>query len=132
MEILRIFADNKRTKIEEKFIKEKDEILKADRYEITRRKCADLIDNLYKELNNGVSYYENHNKVFKWAEGKLQEKATLEKLGELEEKTDIEYCELEKLINEINAQLNMCETYEQKQNILKVYNVIDKNGILVK
>ena len=48
MEILRIFADNKRAKIQEKFLKEKDEILKADRYEITRRKCADMIDNLYK------------------------------------------------------------------------------------
>lgn len=132
MQILNLYAENRREKIQEKFLKEKEEILKADKYEKTRRKCADMIDKLYKELNNGVSYYENHNKVFKWAEGKLQEKETIEKLGELEEKTDIEYCELEKLINEIMAQLNMCETYEQKQKVLRNYNVIDENGILIK
>lgn len=29
---------------------------------------------------------------------------------------------------EVNAQLSMCETYEQKQEILRRYNIINKNG----
>ena len=31
---------------------------------------------------------------------------------------------------EIEAQLDMCETYEQKQHILKVYNIIDEKGLV--
>ena len=29
---------------------------------------------------------------------------------------------------EVNAQLSMCETYDQKQEILRRYNIINKNG----
>lgn len=35
------------------------------------------------------------------------------------------------LISEIRAQLDMCDTYEQKQNILKAYKVIDDQGKLL-
>lgn len=132
MEILNIYTMRKREELANNFEEEKKAILQADKYEIARRQCADIIDNLYKELNNGVSYYENHSKVFKWAEGKLQEKTTLEKLDELEEKFDTDLCNLEIFINEVKAQLFLCETYEQKIAVLKNYKILDKNGILTK
>lgn len=132
MEILGIYLNKKRENLVNEFEEKKKEVLKADKYEVARRQCADIIDNLYKELNNGVSYYENHKKVFTWAEGKLQEKETIEKIAELEENLDIALCELEIFANEVNAQIRLCETYDQKINVLKNYKILDKNGILVK
>lgn len=38
--------------------------------------------------------------------------------------------ELRRLCDEINAQLEMCETYEQKQEILKRYKVINEKGTI--
>lgn len=132
MEILDMYINNKINEENKIYEEKKAEIKKADRYEIARRKCADVIDDLYKELNNGVSYYENHNKVFKWAEGKLIEKDTLEKLDELQSAYDDKICEIELKKNEINAMLNIAETFEQKMEILKNYKIVDKNGIFIK
>lgn len=35
---------------------------------------------------------------------------------------------LNKLIDEVNAQLSECETYEQKMNVLKTYEILDEKG----
>lgn len=35
---------------------------------------------------------------------------------------------LEEFVYEVHAQLSMCETYEQKQNILRTYKIIKENG----
>ena len=132
MEILNLYFTNKRENLFKNYDEKQEEIKKTDKYEIERRKCADMIDKLYKELNEGKSYYDTHSKVFKWAEGKLQTKETIDKLNELEEKLHEELTNLRKMEQEIYAQLSLCETYEQKMTVLRNYNIIDENGLLVK
>ena len=38
---------------------------------------------------------------------------------------------LRSTMREVNAQLELCETYEQKMAVLRSYNIVDENGVLV-
>lgn len=60
-------------------------------------------------------------------EPKLSEKSE-EKLKELNSSYSNQRRDIEKEVEEIKAQLSICETYEQKQNVLKLYNVINADG----
>ena len=51
-----------------------------------------------------------------------------QKICELENKLREDENKISVEIDEVNAQLSMCETYEQKETILKRYNVINENG----
>lgn len=129
--LLEIYFENQFKKLSEEYKTQKDNILHTDKFEIARRQCADIIDDLHKELY-GVSYYDNHKKVFNWAEGRMLTDETKETLKTLDEETTKIEDNLKDKIDEIKAQLSMCETYEQKRAILTTYGVIDKKGMLVK
>lgn len=129
--LLEIYFENQFKKLSEEYKTQKDNILHTDKFEIARRQCADIIDDLHKELY-GVSYYEKHKKVFNWAEGRMLTDETKKTLKTLDEETAKIEDNLKDKIDEIKAQLSMCETYEQKRAILTTYGVIDKKGMLVK
>lgn len=130
-ELLDIYIERAMKKLAEEYKTQKDNILHTDKFEIARRQCADIIDNLHKELY-GVSYYDNHKKVFNWAEGRMLTDETKDALKALDETTTQKENELKDFMDEINAQLKACETYEQKRTILQTYGIIDKKGLLVK
>ena len=90
----------------------------ADERYVIFKDCSNKLDKLYKE--DGI--ITNH-----LVEPRLTEK-TKKHLEELAELREEECCKLDNKIKEVNAQLSMCETYDQKQEILRRYNIINKNG----
>ena len=56
----------------------------------------------------------------------------MEQLNKLNEKYDKKLTDLRLERDEISTMLSACETYEQKQNILKAYGVINEQGKLRK
>ena len=56
----------------------------------------------------------------------------LKKIRTLRMEEDEKRSDLYSLIREIKAQLEICETYEQKMAVLRNYNVVDENNVLVK
>ena len=116
--ILDIYADRKREKINKHYERLMELTKLADERYAIFKDCSDKLDKLYKE--DGM--ITNH-----LVEPKLSEttKKRLEKWAELREE---EYCKLENLMREVHAQLSMCETYEQKQDILRTYKIIKENG----
>ena len=52
-------------------------------------------------------------------------KKEIDKIHKDKEEKEIQ---LNKLINEVEAQLAECETYEQKINVLKAYEILDEKG----
>lgn len=116
--ILDIYGDRKRGKINKHYEQLMELTKLADERYAIFKDCSDKLDKLYKE--DGV--ITNH-----LVEPRLAEttKKHLEKLAKLREE---EFCKLENLMREVHAQLSMCETYEQKMNILKTYGVINEKG----
>ena len=94
-------------------IKTKDPILKEV--------CS--LANKYKDVK-GLSIFANHEYRFS--------QEILEEMNKCDKYYRIQRAKLQSLENEIRAQLDICETYEQKQNILKAYGVIDEQGKLNK
>lgn len=116
--ILDIYVDRKREKIN-KHYEQLIELTKLadERYAIFKD-CANKLDALYKE--DGV--ITDH-----LVEPQLSEK-TKKHLAKLVELRGEECRKLENLMREVYAQLSMCETYEQKQNVLNTYKILKANG----
>jgi hypothetical protein len=57
-------------------------------------------------------------------------KKFLEEMNKCNNDYRIQREKLSSLKYEIKAQLDICETYEQKMNVLKIYNVVDEKGKL--
>ena len=116
--ILDIYGDRKREKIN-KYYEQLMELTKLadERYAIFKD-CSNKLDKLYKE--DGI--ITNHLVETQLAENT---KKHLEQLAKFREE---EYCKLENLMREVHAQLSMCETYEQKQNVLNTYKILKANG----
>lgn len=51
-----------------------------------------------------------------------------EEIDKIQKDKEEKEVQLNRLINEVNAQLQECETYEQKINILKAYEILDEKG----
>ena len=116
--ILDIYGDRKREKINKHYEQLMEQTKLADERYVIFKDCSNKLDKLYKE--DGI--ITNH-----LVEPRLAEK-TKKHLEELAELREEEYCKLDNKIKEVNAQFSMCETYEQKQEILRRYNIINKNG----
>ena len=116
--ILDIYGDRKREKINKHYEQLMEQTKLADERYVIFKDCSNKLDKLYKEDGIITNYL---------VEPRLAEKTKkhLEKLAELREE---EYCKLNNKIKEVDAQLSMCETYDQKQEILRRYNIINKNG----
>jgi ribosomal protein S1 len=70
--------------------------------------------------------------VFNWDFDWDEDKEFYKKIEETENKYTKQMNEFDANYREIKALLTDCETYEQKQNILKAYGVIDEQGKLRK
>ena len=70
--------------------------------------------------------------VFNWDFDWDEDKEFYKKIEETNNRYDKQMAELDANYREIKALLTDCETYEQKQNILKAYGVIDEHGKLRK
>ena len=116
--ILDIYGDRKREKINKHYEQLMEQTKLADERYVIFKDCSNKLDKLYKE--DGI--ITNH-----LVEPRLAEK-TKKHLEELAELREEEYCKLDNKIKEVVAQLSMCETYDQKQEILRRYNIINKNG----
>lgn len=57
-------------------------------------------------------------------------KATVEALAEIDQNFKDKMDDRDRLIEEIQSQIDICETYEQKLDIYKKYGVLDKAGKL--
>lgn len=117
-EILEIYGDRKREKINKHYEQLMEQTKLADERYVIFKDCSNKLDKLYKE--DGI--ITNH-----LVEPRLAEK-TKKHLEELAKLREEEYCKLDNKIKEVNAQLSVCETYDQKQEILRRYNIINKNG----
>lgn len=116
--ILDIYGDRKREKINKHYEQLMEQTKLADERYVIFKDCSNKLDKLYKEDGIITNYL---------VEPRLTEK-TKKHLEELAELRKEEYCKLDNKIKEVNAQLSMCETYDQKQEILRKYNIINKNG----
>ena len=116
--ILDIYGDRKREKINKHYEQLMEQTKLADERYVIFKDCSNKLDKLYKEDGIITNYL---------VEPRLAEK-TKKHLEELAELREEEYCKLDNKIKEVVAQLSMCETYDQKQEILRRYNIINKNG----
>ena len=116
--ILDIYGDRKREKINKHYEQLMEQTKLADERYVIFKDCSNKLDKLYKEDEIITNYL---------VEPRLAEK-TKKHLKELAELREEEYCKLNNKIKEVDAQLSMCETYDQKQEILRRYNIINKNG----
>ncbi len=116
--ILDIYGDRKREKINKHYEQLMEQTKLADERYVIFKDCSNKLDKLYKEDGIITNYL---------VEPRLAEK-TKKRLEELAELREEEYCKLNNKIKEVDAQLSMCETYDQKQEILRRYNIINKNG----
>lgn len=116
--ILNVYEDRKREKINKHYEQLMELTKLADERYAIFKDCSDKLDKLYKE--DGVI---THSLI----EPRLAE-TTLKHLEQLAKFREEEYCKLENLMREVHAQLSMCETYEQKQNVLNTYKILKANG----
>lgn len=117
-EILEIYDERELKKINEKYNEMEQTIKQADpRYKIWKE-CVDTLEKLYKEDKVPTTPY---------VPIALADE-TMKKLSSMFDDRRKELDELYSKKVEVNAQLSMCETYEQKQEILRRYNIINKNG----
>ena len=116
--ILYIYGDRKREKINKHYEQLMEQTKLADERYVIFKDCSNKLDKLYKEDGIITNYL---------VEPRLTEK-TKKHLEELAELREEEYWKLNNKIKEVDAQLSMCETYDQKQEILRRYNIINKNG----
>lgn len=94
-------------------------------------KLADENYKVYKEcLDKLIPIYEKTKQSFHDITEPYLSEETAKKLDELALKKEADLTKLENELDEIKAQISMCETYEQKQSVLKLYKVIDENGKL--
>ena len=119
MEILEIYYERKRKQLN---INQEKEINKI--------KMKDEKYARFMELRKELEEFEKENTIsfrIDYAQFKFSNEIT-----EMGEKCNNKYHtknkELEQLINEVKSQLSMCETYEQKQNVLRNYEIIDEKG----
>lgn len=118
-EILEIYEEKQLRKINKKYddleqlIKQTDE-----RYKVWLE-CTTTLNKLYAE-----------DKICNFAHANIElSEDTKKKLREMVyDKREEELRKFYSKKAEVNAQLSMCETYDQKQEILRRYNIINKNG----
>ena len=120
MNILDVYFENEQEKNDKNFEKMKEKTMRKD---LVYKEVMDL-KNKYKdvegvEINISTRNYNPSDAVIK-------------ELHKLYNKRDARDKELRELEKEIKAQIELCETYEQKQKILKTYGVIDDQGKLIK
>lgn len=109
--VLEIYMNRK----EEKFMKDK-----IDKIESIKMK-----DETYKEI---TEFRNKHKDFINFMDCNfIFSKEIQKEIKEVDEKYDKNLKKLDIEIAEIRARLNMCENYEQKEEVLIIYGVIDKD-----
>ena len=118
-EILEIYEEKQLRKIHKKYDDLEQSIKQTDeRYKVWLE-CTTTLDKLYAE-----------DKIVSFAHANIElSEDTKKKLRTMVyDKREEELRKFYSKKAEVNAQLSMCETYDQKQEILRRYNIINKNG----
>lgn len=124
--ILNIYFERKRDKIDAKYDKEIEKIVEQDEY----HKLLDEANTHLKEIlskDNGIPIEDISDSYTFKTNRELFTTKTREKLNKL---SDEEKKEKEKLINkceEVNAQIELTDTYEDKIFIYMNYGILNKN-----
>ena len=118
-EILEIYEEKQLRKINKKY-DDLEQLIKLtdERYKVWLE-CTTTLDKLYAE-----------DKIVSFAHANIElSEDTKKKLRTIVyDKREEELRKFYSKKAEVNAQLSMCETYDQKQEILRRYNIINKNG----
>ena len=118
-EILEIYEDRQLSKINKKYDDLEQSIKQTDeRYKVWLE-CTTTLNKLYAE-DNFLG--------FAHAPINLSEDTKKKLRTIVYDKREEELRKFYSKKAEVNAQLSMCETYDQKQEILRRYNIINKNG----
>lgn len=88
-------------------------------------------DSRYKEILDFKKKFEKDVVVALDEQYQFNEVIT-RKVNDLREQRRMVINNLLQTIREVRAQLELCETYEQKMTVLRNYNIVDENNILVK
>lgn len=118
-EILEIYEEKQLRKINKKYDDLEQSIKQTDeRYKVWLE-CTKTLNKLYAE-----------DKICNFAHANIElSEDTKKKLRTMVyDKREEELRKFYSKKAEVNAQLSMCETYDQKQEILRRYNIINKNG----
>lgn len=120
MELLDIYMDRKLMKLEKDFCEKEENIKKQDKdYAFLKDLITNLMTIYSKNVQNCVTIMTGD---FKFSD------EILLLLDSEHDKYLLEKRKLEDLVEEVMAQLKLCETYSQKENILKRYNVLTEDG----
>lgn len=116
----------------EKILKNFDKKIKEVELESVESKITKKVrEYAQKELKAAFpDYDESKENIITVTFKKTDETTT--KISELYEEKEEELEKLNKKIDEINALADIAETFEQKMEILKAYNIVDKKGVFVK
>ena len=119
IKLLDIYYEKESKKLHEKYENKAEKLRMQDLRYSTLKSIEAVVKT--NGLEEAVSVYPNSIKLNDYIEQEVRK--VYNELGKKE-------TELNMLCGEINAQLEMCETYEQKQEILKRYKVINEKGTI--
>ena len=126
--ILNIYEDIETLKIRKKY----DEKCEKVESESVESKIAEKVrEYAQKELKKAFPDYDESKESIIAVVFNITDE-TKTKIEELHKERRKEQEKLDKKIQEINAILEIAETFEQKMDILKAYNVVDKKGVIIK
>lgn len=117
MELLKLYFKRKRDELEVKYHEKREKIKRKD---VMYTEVMDLRKK-YAHIAEFNIYVTNSYKFSTEIETEI-----IKNDREFDKKLDELYCQQ----REIEAQLDICETYEQKMNVLKIYNIVDEKGKL--
>lgn len=117
MEIINIYKEREITKINKKYDAKEEKIKREDANYKVYMTCVEMLKPIFEEQKRYLSITEPE-----------MSKDTLSKLEKVRNDMRNAISKLNTFIDEVNAQLSICENYDQTQVILKRYNIIDDNG----
>lgn len=124
-DMINLYEERKLNEITKKFQKEFEKIKNSDERYVKWKTSLDTLKELFDQDDNMDAFAQ----VCQLSAIKASNEVK-EKLKVFESKYHKAREELHEFVEEVKTQLKMCETYEQKQNILKLYEIIDKEGKL--
>lgn len=114
MKLLEIYRDRKMEKLSEDA-----EAARAKAWE------KDTTYKALKDLSEKTKTKDGYLFTFNFA---FMPDSVREEIDKIQKDREEKEIQLNRLINEVEAQLTECETYEQKVNVLKAYEILDEKG----
>lgn len=117
MEIINIYKEREIEKLDKKYDAKATKIKREDANYKVYMTCVEMLKPIFEEQKRYLEITEPE-----------MSKDTLSKLEKVRKDANNARTKLNTFIDEVNAQLSLCENYDQTQVILKRYNIIDDNG----